>query len=344
MDTLFRFHNATVFNQGFINPGGFPVGAPGDPMRRNMEHFMHSFDTNLAPIVGQQTTRTSTNGATVDGRIDLMIARAAATPTECDVVVKGTLAGEQRGWYRLPGGTFQSDRVGESPIADATLRAVANTAGQDLTYTCVPPGSGERIGVDRDDDGVYDGDEADQGTDPANPLSFPGAATEIRGKRIMVKDARPNVDERGRRLTLLAKRTGAPVLSGNPVADGASLHIALGGVLPTEQAFDLPAGNWQALGSAGFRYTDAGGANGPVKTVLLKRSAAGRMTFKVIALGNNGLIQLQPPNTGTQATAILVTGTSRYCTTLGGAAGGNIPNNSETLFKVKDPATAVVCP
>jgi hypothetical protein len=28
-----------------------------------------------------------------------------------------------------------------------------------LTFTCVPPGSGYRIGIDRDADGIADGDE-----------------------------------------------------------------------------------------------------------------------------------------------------------------------------------------
>jgi hypothetical protein len=260
------------------------------------------------------------------------------------VVVKGTLAGEQRGWYRLLAGTFQSDRVAEAPIADATLRAVANTPGQDLTYTCVPPGSGERIGVDRDDDGIYDGDEADAGTDSANPFSFPGPATEIKGKRILLKDSRPNVDETGRRLILSAKSTGTPPLTGNPVADGAILNVSAAGVLPTEQTFNLPGANWEALGGAGFRYTDASGANGPITTVLLKRSSAGRMRLKVVALGRKGLIQLMPPNTGTSATAILVTGNSRYCTTFGGAAGGTVLTNTENLFRVKDPTAAVACP
>jgi hypothetical protein len=165
IDTLFRFHNATVFNANGGNPGGFPVGAPGDPARRDVEAFMMAFDSNLAPIVGQQTTLTNTNSGVVGPRIDLLIARAAASPSECDVIVKGTLSGEQRGWYRLGDGTFQSDKVAELPIADATLRAVAATAGQDLTYTCAPPGWGQRGGVDRDGDGAFDGDDAD----PADP-------------------------------------------------------------------------------------------------------------------------------------------------------------------------------
>jgi hypothetical protein len=342
VDTLFRFHNATVFSQNGINPGGIPVGAAGDPLRRDVEAFMHQFDSNLAPIVGQQTTRTSTNGATVDPRIDLLLARATAIPSECDVVVKGTVGGEQRGYYRLPGGVFQSDRLAQTHPNDAAVRALS-TPGQDLTWTCVPPGSGERIGVDRDDDGIYDGDEADAGTDPADPLSFPGPATEVQAKRLTVKDSRPNVDETQRRLILLAKRSGAPALTGNPVADGASLTITLSGVLPTEQTFSLPSSGWDAL-PVGYRYIDSGGANGPIKSVLLKRTSGGTMTLKVTALGRNGLVNLVPPNTGTSGRAILVTGTNRYCTTMGGAAGGTVIQNDEKLFKAKNATASVVCP
>ena len=47
------------------------------------------------------------------------------------------------------------------------------THGRAVTYTCVPPGSGERIGVDRDGDGFWDGDERDAHSDPADPASTP---------------------------------------------------------------------------------------------------------------------------------------------------------------------------
>jgi hypothetical protein len=42
-----------------------------------------------------------------------------------------------------------------------------------VTYTCVPPGSGKRVGVDRDEDGAWDGDERQAHTDPADPDSKP---------------------------------------------------------------------------------------------------------------------------------------------------------------------------
>ena len=85
VDTLFRFHSAALFSQSQNNPGGF--AAPTATQRRNMDAFMMAFDSNLAPIVGQQTTRTATNGATVDPRIDLLQQRADAG--ECDLVAKG---------------------------------------------------------------------------------------------------------------------------------------------------------------------------------------------------------------------------------------------------------------
>src|SRR5262245_58970237 len=180
VDTILRFHNAIVFNHdnpaGFpiANPGGFPNGAAGDPQRRQVEQFMLAFDSNMAPIVGQQITLTSTNAGVAGARIDLLIARAAAG--ECDVVVKGTLSGLQRGALRLASSLFQRDRAADPLLTDAQLRALA-TAGQELTYPCVPPGSGLRIGVDRDEDGFFDRDEFDAGSDPADPSSVPSGAT-----------------------------------------------------------------------------------------------------------------------------------------------------------------------
>src|SRR5262249_40362205 len=79
------------------------------------------------------------------------------------------------GWYQQrESGLFVSDRRSEPPLTDEELR---NLPGRiDLTYTCVPPGSGERIGIDRDGDGYFDGDEIDAGSDPADPSS-PTAAS-----------------------------------------------------------------------------------------------------------------------------------------------------------------------
>ena len=144
-----------------------------------MTDLMLAFDTDLAPVVGQQVTLTSTNSKVANPRIDLLIARAAAAfdsailggrVTECDLIVKGSVGGAERGWVRESDGLFRDDLGNTSN--DAALRALANTDGP-LTYTCAPPGSGRRMGIDRDLDGALDGNEIDAGSDPANVASRP---------------------------------------------------------------------------------------------------------------------------------------------------------------------------
>ncbi len=156
VDTLFRFVSGQVFN------------FPDEQSRRDMEEFVLAFDTDLAPIVGQQVTLDATNTATAGPRIDLMIQRAS-TPFvsgilggtvagECEVIAKGTVGGASRGWLRLASGMFQADDDpgGTSLMTDAALRNVASTDGP-LTYTCVPPGSGPRMAINRDEDLFLDG-------------------------------------------------------------------------------------------------------------------------------------------------------------------------------------------
>ncbi|HZR81286.1 MAG TPA: hypothetical protein VFD92_09350 [Candidatus Binatia bacterium] len=158
IDTLFRFFSAVVFSLDATE-------------KENMEQFVLAFDSNLRPIVGQQVTRGATGGAATAERIDLLVARAAAG--DCDLVVKGNLNGQARGWLRLANGQFRSDRVSEPLIGKGAIVKQAKVAGQERTYTCVPPGSGERLGIDRDEDGFLDRDEIDAGSDPADPASTP---------------------------------------------------------------------------------------------------------------------------------------------------------------------------
>jgi hypothetical protein len=161
IDTLFRFFRANVFSG--IAPSAPGTGFTSDTQRRNVEAFVMAIDSNLAPIVGQQIALDNTNASVAGPRISLLIQRAAAAypvpgypgARECDVVVKGVVAGKPKGWT-LSGSSFVPDDGGAS-LSDSQLRALAATAGQPLTYTCVPPGSGTRVGVDRDLDGRRDG-------------------------------------------------------------------------------------------------------------------------------------------------------------------------------------------
>jgi hypothetical protein len=173
IDTVFRFHNGASFSVLVTGPGngGFPVGPEGDLQRRQVEAFVLASPTNFAPIVGQQITLTAGSSAAVGARIQLLRQRADAG--ECDLVAKSEIFDIEAGFVYVGSGLFKTDRRALPPITDAALQLLATHLGHPVTYTCVPRGSGERIGVDRDGDGFWDGDERDARSDPADPTSVP---------------------------------------------------------------------------------------------------------------------------------------------------------------------------
>lgn len=152
-DTMFRFFSATVFRP--TANSGLPSENP-DGMRRDLEQFMLAFDTDLAPIVGQQVTLHSANAATAGPRIDLLLARAAApffskslngaSPVmECDLVAHVVQNGRLTAYLYLPDAkAFLPAGTGDR-LTDAQLRALAATPGQQVTYTAATPGSGPRL-------------------------------------------------------------------------------------------------------------------------------------------------------------------------------------------------------
>lgn len=144
-------------SQGFNFPGG-------QQQQMNLISFLRAFPSEMAPAVGQQVTLApGVDLASSFQRIGILNERAGVTVPreECDLIVKGRLNGEQRGWVRLANGLFRSDRQSESltGIRALAAQAIRNGPGQELTFTCVPPGSGLRMGIDRDEDGIFDGDE-----------------------------------------------------------------------------------------------------------------------------------------------------------------------------------------
>ena len=157
MDTLDKFFQGSVFrfdSNDTIN----------NSKRGQVIDFVLAIDSDMAPIVGQQITLTPTSGSDVFNRIDLLRARASVTTPrpECDLVVKGVINNEARGFLMMADGNYQSDRKA-AILSDTELRNLVKNNNQTLTFTCVPPGSGIWMGIDRDEDGRYDRDELDAG-------------------------------------------------------------------------------------------------------------------------------------------------------------------------------------
>lgn len=154
---------STVFN--FLGAGVFGLD---DDQQRDLEAFIMEFDSELAPIVGQQTTVTADTGPEVLARVDLLVERAGAEyysnavdgrVKECDLIAKGVVNGQRRGWLFIGSDTFQTDDAQDGVVSKVELLSAAAQPGQAVTFTCVPPGSGRRMGIDRDEDGVLDSDE-----------------------------------------------------------------------------------------------------------------------------------------------------------------------------------------
>ncbi len=173
IDTLKRFFSNSGFDLDDI---------PED----DMVAFMLAFPSDLAPVVGQQVTADASNwnATDVSEQVSLLQNRAATAftsellggvVTECDLIAKVSQGGRETGYLYDGAGNYDPDDGGAA-IPALELRELAQTAGQEVTWTCVPPGSGQRVALDRDEDallnavetntGIFNG-ASDTGSDPA---------------------------------------------------------------------------------------------------------------------------------------------------------------------------------
>lgn len=162
-DTVESFISAQVFDDN-----GLGAGFQNRQQRLDVQEFMLAFDSDLAPVVGQQVTLNSTDSPAVE-RAQLLLKRAdktfkskilGGTTKEADIVIKGVIDGSERGFlytgrsfFGIP--KFKSDK--DERVWQ--LNSLINRFDGPVTFTAVPPGSGVRIGLDRDLDGTFNGQE-----------------------------------------------------------------------------------------------------------------------------------------------------------------------------------------
>ena len=131
--------------------------------KQNVVDFVLSMVGEMAPVVGQQVTLNHNNvfDPATRERINLLYARAKVTSprSECDLIVKGELFGKPAGALLNKQDKFVFDSRKSVPVSLQPLMYAAAIKGNFLTFTCAPPGSGYRMALDRDEDGILDADE-----------------------------------------------------------------------------------------------------------------------------------------------------------------------------------------
>lgn len=127
----------------------FTFPAPQKQNQVDIVRFVMAADSNMAPVVGQQITIDESSSADQLQRLELLVVRAVVTQPreECDLVVRGILDAMRYSAVLLEAGVYlDTNGIETSPAA---LREQAMASGNVLTFTCVPPGSGARLALDR---------------------------------------------------------------------------------------------------------------------------------------------------------------------------------------------------
>lgn len=138
-----------------------PFFGPVTPDRKaNLNAYLLCFDTSMAPAVGYTRTLTSANVTfpVVTSEWALLESQAAIG-TNLNLIVKGTIDGRRRGLlYQPASATYRLDSTNSAALTHVQLLAKIQ-AGDIVTIMGVPFGSGQRMGIDRNLNGVLDRDE-----------------------------------------------------------------------------------------------------------------------------------------------------------------------------------------
>jgi DNA-binding beta-propeller fold protein YncE/mono/diheme cytochrome c family protein len=155
---------------------------------RDVQMFLLHFPTGTKPAVGKEVSvppgPPGLPGSPPEALLSTLVAKGnLADPNRhCELVAAAVSGGRERSWY-LNGGIgsgelWTSDVNGDPQVSTLTLRQAATGP---ITFTCVPAGSGIRVGADRDEDGVLNGTDCSDG-DAAHSASPANVANLLMSK------------------------------------------------------------------------------------------------------------------------------------------------------------------
>lgn len=145
--------------QTFLNEF-FPETLTGITLEDQLDMIaaMNAFPSNVMNVVGWEVVVKTPVLAPALSNLDVMVAQYLKVPSHCDIIAKASIGGVQRGYWLIEAEagvrTFLSDQ-GEQISQDELLALLQ--PDDVLIFTAVPPGSGKRIGIDQDTDGIPDG-------------------------------------------------------------------------------------------------------------------------------------------------------------------------------------------
>ena len=143
----------------FLSRPVFGTLAPDTVQKQNISAFVQCLDTGTAPAVGLNYAARSNNVSALSAGNWAFLEQEALKLTNIELVVKAVIAGEQRGFlYRASSNNYRADSTNFIALTKAQLVSLVQTGGAVMVMG-VPPGSGPRAGIDRNLNGILDGDE-----------------------------------------------------------------------------------------------------------------------------------------------------------------------------------------
>ncbi|HTT62891.1 MAG TPA: beta-propeller fold lactonase family protein [Bryobacteraceae bacterium] len=141
-----------------VGQNSFPLFTHNTADKEAIEAFELCFDTGMAPAVGYARTLTSANVTRSPAQTDWTTLQNQAAAGNIDLIATGTIQLQIHGLlYNPAANNYQSDATGLGPFTQAQLVGFIQS-GDILTIMGVPPGSGVRMALDRNLDGVLNGD------------------------------------------------------------------------------------------------------------------------------------------------------------------------------------------